>query len=377
MERVKKIRDLLIYRDRNYNSFPNVIRTSAGDLMLAFRTADDPLKKYGEAVHIDPSSKIVFIRSRDNGNTWDEKVTTIFNDEQGEQDPCLNILSDGTILCTFFKWKVVPINERKTLGSPEIIKYFCREISNRWAAVCSGAFCMCSVDNGESWEGPWEIQTSEYVYGVGVRGNVIELKDGSIILPMYGVKRFGELARSYIMRSQDRGRRWEYVSDIAHQKGKNFLEPFIYKTDSGRIVAFLRTQSDFRDENFEETYLNLHTAFSTDNGQTWSRVREEELFCPNPVHVLRLSNENVLLTYGYRRQPYGIRARLLGSECDNLAEAEEIVLRDDAGDADVGYPCSIAVDERSALVTYYFTDRDDRRRYIAGTIVEIVKGEIA
>jgi hypothetical protein len=35
----------------------------------------------------------------------------------------------------------------------------------------------------------------------------------------------------------------------------------------------------------------------------------------------------VLLLYGYRHKPFGVRARVLDAECTNLTSAPEIVLR--------------------------------------------------
>ena len=53
-----------------------------------------------------------------------------------------------------------------------------------------------------------------------------------------------------------------------------------------------------------------------------------------PSHALRLADDRVLLVYGYRQKPYGIRARILDAECTNAAEAREFVLRDDGGSGD-------------------------------------------
>ena len=80
------------------------------------------------------------------------------------------------------------------------------------------------------------------------------------------------------------------------------------------------------------------------------------------------ANNRVLLVYGYRHPPYGIRARVLDPECTGVASAPEVVLRDDGGNGDLGYPWATMISEREALVVYYF-NRNDGTRFIAGTIV--------
>ena len=78
----------------------------------------------------------------------------------------------------------------------------------------------------------------------------------------------------------------------------------------------------------------------------------------------------MLLVYGYRHPPYGIRARVLDPECKNVASAEEIILRDDGGDGDLGYPWATLVSRNRALVVYYF-NRANGTRHIAGTFLQI------
>ena len=57
-----------------------------------------------------------------------------------------------------------------------------------------------------------------------------------------------------------------------------------------------------------------------------------------PFHALRLKSGKVLVTYGYRRKPFGIRARLCNGELSDLNEAPEMILRDDAPNGDLVTP---------------------------------------
>jgi hypothetical protein len=90
----------------------------------------------------------------------------------------------------------------------------------------------------------------------------------------------------------------------------------------------------------------------------------------HPLQALRLPDQRVLLVYGYRHKPYGIRARVLDAECTDFATAPEVVLRDDGGSTDLGYPWAVNLDGKRALVVYYFNKANGPRQ-IAGTVVEV------
>jgi hypothetical protein len=81
----------------------------------------------------------------------------------------------------------------------------------------------------------------------------------------------------------------------------------------------------------------------------------------------------LFVIYGYRRPPYGIRARV--SEDGGATWGQELILRDDGGSRDLGYPRAVEVRPGEVLASYYFHDADgpgghkDATRYIAGTIL--------
>lgn len=94
-------------------------------------------------------------------------------------------------------------------------------------------------------------------------------------------------------------------------------------------------------------------------------------FYGHSLSAVRLPDNRVLLTYGYRREPCGIRAKILNKECTDFATSDEIILRDDNGPGtDVGYSWPVVLEENRVLVVYYIT-RDNGTRYSGGTILEI------
>jgi hypothetical protein len=163
-----------------------------------------------------------------------------------------------------------------------------------------------------------------------------------------------------LLASDDRGLTWTHLGAIALDEKVSFSETSVYETPKGDVLAFMRT------EQFDDQAC---VARSTDGGRTFHPWRSLG-FKGHPLQALRLPDSRVLLVYGYRHPPYGIRARVLDAECTNPADAPEVILRDDGGTADLGYPWSTLIGKDRALVVYYF-NRADGPRTIEGTIVQI------
>jgi hypothetical protein len=164
----------------------------------------------------------------------------------------------------------------------------------------------------------------------------------------------------HLLTSDDKGLTWNYQSVVAADEKATFNETSVYETPKGDLVAFLRTG------NLDDQAC---IARSVDGGKTFGKW-ESMGFQGHPLNALRLPDNRVLLTYGYRHEPFGIRARILNAECTNFATAPEIILRDDGGSTDLGYTWPVLLDNNRVLVVYYF-NKNKGTRYIAGTILEI------
>ncbi len=68
-----------------------------------------------------------------------------------------------------------------------------------------------------------------------------------------------------------------------------------------------------------------------------------------------------------------MRARL--SKDNGRTWGEEIVLRDDGGCWDLGYPRTVQRKDGKIVTIYYFNDDRDKERYIAATIWDPGKGK--
>lgn len=353
---IQKIKDIVIYRDEQFNSFPNVVVNELGEVMVAFRQAPDWQHVFNKVTHCDPASKAVYVTSLDGGHSWNSRTTTLYDDFYlGIQDPCLNVLQDGTLFCTYFTWKIFLESDVKNPIPGE------RKVYDTWIRRLGGAYSIRSRDSGRSWDRPLPIPQ-----GQSVRGNVVELEDGSLVLAMYDHPDYPAQAVATVTR--DHGVTWEFLAVIAKEDGVLFQEPNLYRTESGKLVAWLRTWKQNVPQDGRQH--PLYVCESYDNGKTWINVSEQPVHSPSPFHALRLLSGNVLLTYGHRFMPgSGIRARLLDSECGNISEAEEVILREDGHGFDIGYPHAVQLPDGSILIVYYFYDEAERgKRYIAGTL---------
>ena len=101
-----------------------------------------------------------------------------------------------------------------------------------------------------------------------------------------------------------------------------------------------------------------------------------------PQHLLRLRDGRLLMSYGYRRQPWGVRACLSSDNGKTWDMDNEIVIRMDGGtpDAqptkviskDLGYPVSVQLADGRVFTVYYFNPGGSNF-FIAGTFWELPK----
>lgn len=362
---IKKIKDVIVYKDTTfYSSFPSVVKRRDGQLIVAFRRAPDR-RIFGSKgnKHVDANSYLVKVCSTDSEN-WTKKPELIYaHPFGGSQDPCLLQLKDGTLLCTSYGWAPLREDEKITLKKP---------YGENNGFIFLGGYLVRSLDGGETWEGPLypphisaEIHngpTGEPLSAYN-RGALCESENGFIywVVAAYDNEN-PKKSSTHLLVSKNKGLNWIYQSVVASDDKASFNETSIYETPGGDLVAFLRT-AGLDDQ--------ACIARSTDGGKTFDQWQEMG-FQGHPLNALRLPDNRVLLTYGYRHKPYGIRARVLNAECTDFATAPEIVLRDDGGSSDLGYSWPVLMNDNRVLVVYYF-NKNGGTRYIAGTILEIDK----
>ncbi len=361
---LRKVKDVVIYEDAKFHSaFPSVVKLPDGELLVAFRRAPNR-KALGEEknYHVDPNSYLVTVRSRD-GETWTPVPALLYADALGgSQDPCVLQLRDGTLLCMTYGWTFLRPDGVPKLKAPVL--------ENFPGSIFNGGSYLRSIDGGRTWAGPYfpphiapELHRGPYGQPIPAynRGALAEGRDGRLFWVVAATDRLSPpISSTHLLLSEDKGLTWKYGCPVATDAKASFNETSVYETPRGDLVAFMRT-ADLDDQ--------ACIARSTDGGksfQPWQSMG----FQGHPLHALPLPDHRVLLTYGYRHAPLGIRARVLNAECTDFATAPEIVLRDDGGTFDLGYPWSVQLDAQRVLVAYYF-NAGDGIQHIAGTILAI------
>lgn len=357
------IKEFIIYENPRFHSaFPCVVRRPDGELLLSFRRAPNR-KIFGESGnnHVDPNSQLMLLRSRD-GVTWSPEPTLLYADPfGGSQDPCLVQLQDGTLICFSYGWSFLRPDGVEKLKPP----FF----QNFPGSIFNGGYYLRSSDGAKSWTGPFkpphlEAEILHDPFGQPIaaynRGAPIEGRDGRLFWVSAATDREAPRRTStYLLISSDQGRTWNYSCPVATDPNASFNETSLLETPAGDLIAFLRS------EGLED---DACLARSTDGGksfQPWQRLG----FRGHPLHALRLPDQRVLLTYGYRHAPLGIRARILNPECTDAATAPEIILRADGTTTDLGYPWSVQIDTHHVLVVYYFKGNGPIQ-HLAGTILK-------
>lgn len=362
---IKKVRDFVIYKDSAfYAAFPSVVRLNESEILLAFRRAPNRkiFNEHGNR-HVDANSYLMMMKSGD-GENWNEEPELLHAYSfGGSQDPCLLRLKNGKLICTSYAWAFLRSSAYDKLKKPNLL------LDNGVSFL--GGYYLTSDDNGSSWDGPFyppniapEIRFNSMNQPLPAynRGAMIEGKDGRLFWAVAAAIDSTQpgLISAHLLISEDQGVNWKYSCPIATDQEIAFNETSLYESPDGALIAFLRTG------NFDGQACIARSLDGGKSFEPWKKMGFEGY----PLHALPLDDQRVLITYGYRSEPYGIRARILNSECTDYKTSPEFVIRKDGGSGDLGYPWSVAIDENRILVVYYF-NVDQGLRHIAGSILEI------
>ena len=387
MATLRKVRDIDIYRDETWycGPGPSVVVYPDDEIVVAFRRSRT-------AGHGHPAVEACIVRSTDGGDTWSEPE--VF-DSGPIRNQNLTLLGDGTLVVAMPSSDIVTrevyeaVHARaRSEEDVEVREYPGRERSiapdqDTYYLAERGPYVRRSTDRGRTWSQRyyvesvpgWDPVMPGFSAPFGLRARVIELTDGTLVFPIHskGLPSDADpddpanrIFAPVLVASDDGGMSWDFRGTIASpQLGTHFNETEVIETPSGDIVAFMRPTFDDSDDMY------IYTATSSDGGGTWSPAKKENVW-GYPTSPLTMPSGKNLLTYGYRRPDWGIRAVLANEECTDIDEAEELVVRGDGGGRDLGYPQAWLLNDGRAFVSYYFNHESDGgdTRYICATILE-------
>ena len=306
--------------------------------------------------------QLVLMRSKDGGRTWPIESLQILVKSKAELRT--KILFYPPDVSPFPKPKPVDFSD------PNVALAVETPLGNERGPTAY----FLTRDKGCTWEGPHLLYDSVFET-IQARPSYILRQDGLLLWFVQGRRRdepsddkIKDEGRPMILASED-GVSWNFLSYINPEPTyPPKICPCPAVLSDGRIVVALRAL--WPDWRFQWTEIYA----SEDGGLTWfflSRVNEWGA----PASLVVLKDGRLLCVYGRRAPPYGIRAKI--SDDGGETWGNEIVLRDDGGSPDLGYPRAALLPNGKIITVYYFNDAEDSVsceggvRYIAATIFEV------
>ena len=178
----------------------------------------------------------------------------------------------------------------------------------------------------------------------------IQLSSGELLVASYRMIGDGIAVHA----ADSAGGAWRRLAVIpsVQPESLSFGEPHMVQLTTGRIIMMIRATAHPYDDT--DPRCVLWESFSDDGGKTWARPFPTPLW-GFPPHLALLNDGRVLCTYGYRRPPFGERA-CVSEDGIRWEAADELILRDDAPNGDLGYPASVELEPGVILTVYYQPD---------------------
>ena len=216
-----------------------------------------------------------------------------------------------------------------------------------------------SLDRCKTWQGPFSFAV-EGIDKVCTRTDLIILGKKDCLMFGSAAKLIdGKEGRTFCARTTDGGLHWKLVSLIGPEPKEGYaIMPSTVKLASGALITTIRQGG---------AKLNTIAAWRSDDlGQHWTSLGDVTPdIGSNPPALVQLQDGRLCLSYGVRRKPFGVHARISADE--GRTWGPEIILRDDGLTGDLGYPRSLVRPDGKIFTIYYFNGPRDEDRTIQGT----------
>ncbi|MEA3364771.1 MAG: sialidase family protein [Candidatus Hydrogenedentes bacterium] len=343
--RYAQAEDVVIYKKPGvYACFPSLVRADNTTFLTSFGTRT-------RRSHIDNTGGSARYASRDQGYTW-EPYDGTWPIDDSMRNP------DGSLVdARAYGWRQAPAERREEFEKQDITV---RDVRPGVVAYLQGAYARRSDDSGETWqkrELELPAHRSLMTYNASAR---LRLSNGVFLHAIYGELKEDTVSRTFVLRSADNGQTWWFLPLAADLAGEvRFNETALCENADGEVIAMIRSEPPAGG--------CLRQSISKDSGITWSPGVETGMW-GYPANLILLADGRMLCTYGYRKEPMGIRAALSSDGGHTWDTDNIIVLRNDAAPfgSDLGYPISVEKSPGEIFTIYYFT-LDDGITHIAGT----------
>ena len=339
--RYKKIKDVIIYKEKGlYSCFPNLF-------------LDDSLLVVGVSTritnsHYDKKGGGKRFISNDGGLSWIE--TKKLNIYPGYKN------KNGIYIITVPKnWQEIKYNEVEKIESSNIV---IKKSNNKlWKAT--GIFQKILDSNGNLINS-YSLSIPDHALLMGTNlSSYLSRSDGLRIIALFGkINSFQKENQIFLLHSIDEGFSWQFIKPYDYNLSFNEIglgETALVEMGIDSILGVSRGSDGF-----------LYSFLSFNKGLNWTLPKKLPIN-GYPANLLNIGNNQILCTYGYRKNPIGIRALILNKNTLNIT-SEEFIIRDDGygNPFDSGYPMTIQLKDNSFFSCYYIT-KSDNITHVAGT----------
>jgi len=194
---------------------------------------------YRQATDHATSKGIIMMRTSEDGTSWSAASLIYSHATYDVRDPSITKLADGSLIVSFFLYDYVGM-----------------------ASLLQAVMTTISTDDGETWSDAASIGDS-FVHSSQCCGPIVELDDGTLLLPFYGKDIVTTRRTARLMTSSDGGVTWGGSVTIADGQVdiKDYSEPNLVLLSDNSILCMIRM--DYGTDT-------IYKATSTDDGATWS-----------------------------------------------------------------------------------------------------------
>ena len=326
--------------DGYYCGWPTLTRRSNGQLLVVWSG--------GREQHVCPFGRVDFMKSDDEGKTWSWPRTLLDGAIDDRDAGVLETANGSLLVTTFTSLAYVDYELKKAIRQKDSEQGWPKDRLQNWLAVHErlnekqrqdelGQWMIRSTDGGITW-------SARYPSIVNSPHGPIQLSDGRQLYA--GVKLWDPSRTVGVCQSADDGQSWTWLAEIPTRPGddaKNYHELHAVEAGDGTIIV------QIRNHNTADNRETLQCE-SKDGGKTWTIPHSIGVW-GLPSHLLRLSDGRLLMSYGHRRKPFGIQARL--SQDSGESWSEPLSIASDGVGGDLGYPSTVELSGGRLLTVWY------------------------
>lgn len=318
----------------------NVVVKAGGYFPVMVRRGDELIAVYRTGgSHVDVRGELSISRSPYAKPRWSDPELVLSEAGKDHRNPAFGVAKDGTLVLAYTIATNYAPDGKKTLKGG--LKFL-------------GVLVIRSADGGRTWDEPTKIELFQSD-DLSAYGRILTLADGTMLMNVYSKEylfngrpggaapnpceiegRAGKRCYiSYVVRSTDNGKSWGKPSLVAGAYNETAL-----LESKGTIYAMARSMPG----------SHLALLRSTDGGRSFGSRRVLTKDNEHPADLIELRDGRLLLTYGERNRPFGVRAAVLSREGD---VRREFILHDTALNTDCGYPTSLELADGRVLTLFY------------------------